>query len=109
MSSEEWAERIREVVASIPVGRVLAYGEVGAIAGAPSPRFVGTVLAEDGADLPWHRVLRANGTVASHLAHRQLELLRAEGVLAEDGRVDLARYRWTEGLASAPTKDQGLW
>ncbi|AOS61793.1 MGMT family protein [Actinoalloteichus hymeniacidonis] len=107
--SEEMAERVREVVASIPAGRVLAYGEVGAIAGVPSPRYVGAVLADDGADLPWHRVLRANGTVASHLAGRQLELLAAEGVLAENSRVDMSRYRWTDGLAAAPTAEEGLW
>jgi methylated-DNA-protein-cysteine methyltransferase related protein len=94
---EETLEQVRAVVASIPPGRVLSYGDVAELAGLRSARLVGRILAEDGADLPWHRVLRSNGTVAEHLRHRQLELLRAEGVLAEGGRVDMRRYRWGGG------------
>lgn len=92
---EQLHERIRETIAGVPVGRVTTYGDVAAIAGASTPRLVGRVLREDGHDLPWHRVLRANGTPAPHLAHRQLELLRTEGVLADGQRVNLGRYRWT--------------
>ncbi|HKS44224.1 MAG TPA: MGMT family protein [Amycolatopsis sp.] len=91
---EELHERVREVIATVPPGRVATYGDIAAVAGAPSPRVVGRILAEDGADLPWHRILRANGTPAPHLAHRQLELLRAEGVLADGQRVNLRAYRW---------------
>lgn len=87
-------EQVRAVVASIPPGSVLSYGDVAELAGLRSARLVGRVLAEDGADLPWHRVLRADGTVADHLRHRQLELLRAEGVLADGARVDMRRHRW---------------
>ncbi|MFZ0119412.1 MAG: MGMT family protein [Pseudonocardiaceae bacterium] len=87
-------ERVRGVVAAIPAGSVLAYGEVAARAGLPGrARLVGRILAEDGQDLPWHRVLRADGTPARHLATEQLARLRAEGVLAEGGRVPMRRYR----------------
>ncbi len=87
-------ERVRGVVAAIPAGSVLAYGEVAARAGLPGrARLVGRILAEDGHDLPWHRVLRADGTPAPHLAAEQLARLRAEGVLAEGGRVPMRRYR----------------
>ncbi|RRO15605.1 DNA methyltransferase [Saccharopolyspora rhizosphaerae] len=92
---EETFERVRAVVASIPPGRVLSYGDVAELAGLRSPRLVGRIMSEDTADLPWHRVLRSNGTAAEHLRHRQLELLRAEGVLAQDGRVSMRRYRWS--------------
>ncbi|MBV8539808.1 MAG: MGMT family protein [Pseudonocardiales bacterium] len=87
-------ERVRDVVAAIPAGSVLAYGEVAARAGLPGrARLVGRILAEDGHDLPWHRVLRADGTPAPHLAPEQLARLRAEGVPAEGGRVPMHRYR----------------
>ncbi|EHR59725.1 MGMT family protein [Saccharomonospora cyanea] len=92
--NEELHERIREVVASVPEGTVATYGDVAALAGATTPRLVGRVLAEDGHDLPWHRILRANGTPAPHLAREQLARLRAEGVLADGQRVDLRRFRW---------------
>ena len=87
-------ERVREVVASIPAGRVLAYGDVARLAGVSSPRLVGRIMGEDTADLPWHRVLRSNGTVAEHLRERQLAALRAEGVLADGARVNMNKYRW---------------
>ncbi|EHK88318.1 putative methylated DNA-protein cysteine methyltransferase [Saccharomonospora azurea NA-128] len=92
--NEELHERIRAVVASVPEGTVATYGDVAALAGASTPRLVGRVLAEDGHDLPWHRVLRADGTPAPHLAREQLARLRAEGVLADGQRVDLRRFRW---------------
>jgi alkylated DNA nucleotide flippase Atl1 len=89
------AERILDVVASVPRGRVTTYGDIAALAGTPSPRLVGRVLAELSDDAtPWHRVLRADGTPAPHLVERQCELLRIEGVPAATGRVDLRRYRW---------------
>ncbi len=92
--NEELHERIREVVASVPEGAVATYGDVATLAGATTPRLVGRVLAEDGHDLPWHRILRANGTPAPHLAREQLARLRAEGVLADGQRIDLRRFRW---------------
>ena len=91
---EELHEKVRAAVAAIPAGSVASYGDIAELTRAPSPRLVGRVLAEDGNDLPWHRVLRADGTPAPHLAHRQLELLRAEGVLADGQRVNMRRYRW---------------
>ncbi|WP_432850040.1 MGMT family protein [Amycolatopsis sp. CA-161197] len=97
---DELHERIRAVIKDVPAGTVATYGDIATLSGAPSPRLVGRVLAEDGHDLPWQRILRANGTPAPHLAHRQLELLRAEGVLADGQRVDLRKYRWQpDGLA----------
>jgi len=91
---EELHERVRSVIASIPAGRVASYGDIAAIAGASTPRLIGRILGEDGHDLPWHRVLRSDGTPAPHLVHQQLELLRAEGVLADGQRVSMRKYRW---------------
>lgn len=87
----ETAERVREIILAIPVGTVLSYGEVAALAGVPNARHVGRLLSEDGQDLPWHRVLRANGTPTPHLAAEQLARLRAEGVTVVNGRVRLAK------------------
>lgn len=80
---------MRALVASIPPGRVATYGDIARAAGLSSPRIVGWIMRTDAADLPWHRVITAGGRPAPHLAACQLELLRAEGVLAADGRVAL--------------------
>lgn len=95
---EQLHEMIRNVVKSIPPGRVATYGDVADLARAPSPRIVGRILSEDGSDLPWHRVLRANGTCAPHLSEEQLRRLREEGVAVDDSRVDLRTYRWEEAV-----------
>ena len=103
---DELHERIRAVITDVPAGTVATYGDIAALSGAPSPRLVGRVLAEDGHDLPWQRILRANGTPAPHLAHEQLELLRGEGVLADGPRVDLRKYRWRpDGVAEEDGPD----
>lgn len=86
-----------DVVARIPVGKVATYGDVAARAGSSSARLAGYVLShlsDDGT--PWHRVLRANGTPAPHLAQEQLQRLRSEGVVVAGGKVNLRRFRWLD-------------
>lgn len=91
---EQTHERVRELIAAIPEGRVATYGDIAGAAGLTTPRLVGRILREDGSDLPWHRVLGANGKPAAELASEQLALLRAEGVETGEEWVDLDRYRW---------------
>lgn len=93
--TEEQVETVRGLVASVPPGRVTTYGDIAAAAGLSSPRIVGWIMRTDSSDLPWHRVVPASGRPAAHLATRQLERLRAEGVLAVDGRVPLREHRHT--------------
>lgn len=92
--TDEQVELVRSLVAAIPLGRVSTYGDIAALAGLSSPRIVGWIMRTDSSDLPWHRVIRASGRPAQHLATRQLELLRAEGVLSVDGRVALREIRY---------------
>jgi methylated-DNA-protein-cysteine methyltransferase related protein len=92
--TDEQVERVRALVAAIPSGRVATYGDIAAVAGLSSPRIVGWVMRTDSSDLPWHRVITASGRPARHLTSRQLELLRAEGVLAKDGRIALSEVRY---------------
>jgi methylated-DNA-protein-cysteine methyltransferase related protein len=88
------ADRILACVASIPNGSVMTYGDVAEYVGTRSARIVGRVLAADGGSVPWHRVLRADGTMADHLVDEQTQLLRSEGVRVVNGRADLGNHRW---------------
>ena len=88
------AEQIIERVRAIPEGFVRTYGDIDPDA----PRLVGRVLAkhwvgEDTGDedIPWHRVVRADGRVPGGAA--QIERLRREGVPMRGDRVDLRRAR----------------
>jgi methylated-DNA-protein-cysteine methyltransferase-like protein len=86
--------RILACVESIPPGRVMSYGDVAEFVGSRAVRMVGRVLAQDGATVPWHRVLRADGTCAAHLYDEQRQRLLSEGVRFIGHRVDLAAHRW---------------
>ncbi|HVO54130.1 MAG TPA: MGMT family protein [Solirubrobacterales bacterium] len=79
---------VLERVRSIPVGRVATYGDVSPGA----PRFAGSVLfGATEHELPWWRVVRADGSLAK--GSRQRALLVAEGVPFRGERVDMARAR----------------
>ena len=57
-----------------------------------SPRFAGTVLSATHVDdLPWHRVVRADGSLAK--GARQRALLEAEGIPFRGERVDMRAAR----------------
>lgn len=92
--AEGFAQRILACVEAIPSGRVMTYGDVAEYAGTRSARTVGRVLAADGGTVPWHRVLRADGSLAEHLYSEQRQRLLAEGVRFRGERVELARFRW---------------
>ena len=91
---EGFAARILSCVESIPPGRVMTYGDVAEYVGIRSARTVGRVLAQDDGTVPWHRVLRADGSLAEHLYSEQRQRLLAEGVRFRGDRVDLAAFRW---------------
>jgi alkylated DNA nucleotide flippase Atl1 len=79
---------VLERVRGIPEGFVRTYGDVSPGA----PRFAGSVLfAVDEPDLPWWRVVRADGSLAK--GDRQRALLRAEGVPFKGTRVDMSLAR----------------
>jgi methylated-DNA-protein-cysteine methyltransferase related protein len=94
VGSDDVARRILTCVESIPVGRVMTYGDVAEFVGARSARIVGRVLAMDDGSVPWHRVMRSNGSLAEHLYTEQRQRLLAEGVRFRGDRVDLANFRW---------------
>jgi len=94
--------RIREVVRTIPPGRVASYGDVAAAAGNPraSRAVVWALRSAPDTDpagrLPWHRVVNRAGSVSAHEGQElQRVLLEAEGVeFGLAGTIDMERYRW---------------
>jgi methylated-DNA-protein-cysteine methyltransferase-like protein len=84
--AEARTERILDRVREIPEGYVRTYGDIDPAA----PRLVGLVLSA-AHDVPWHRVVRADGTVPK--GARQRELLAREGVPMRGDRVDLREAR----------------
>jgi alkylated DNA nucleotide flippase Atl1 len=90
-------DRVLQRVRTIPEGFVRAYGDLDPGA----PRFAGHVLSQaTDPDLPWHRVVHADGSVPK--GERQRALLEAEGVPFRGARVDVARARIPSGVDVAP-------
>jgi methylated-DNA-protein-cysteine methyltransferase-like protein len=79
-------------VRAIPCGRVTTYGDL-----APgAPRFAGAVLSQcHDPSVPWHRVVRADGSLAKGALQRRL--LEKEGVPFRGARVDM-RAAWVPAL-----------
>ncbi len=98
------AERVWQVVARIPRGRVCSYGQVAELAGLPRrARLVGRILSRlpQGSRLPWHRVVNARGELSlpadSEGARLQRRRLEDEGICFLRGRIALSRFRWDTG------------
>ena len=87
------AQRIWQIVSSIPSGQVASYGQIARLAGLPGyARFVGTTLGKLPRDtsLPWHRVVNASLQIAPRGSDRMSEQerrLRSEGVSFKGDRV----------------------
>jgi len=89
--SDRRAAEILDRIRAVPEGFVRTYGDVSPGA----PRLAGAVLsANEDLDLPWYRIVRADGSLAK--GRRQRRLLLAEGVPFRGERVDMkvARVPW---------------
>lgn len=96
-------ESVYEVVAQIPVGRVMTYGDIAALAGhAHAARQVGGLAHFGPIDLPWHRVVNRLGECASGYyggkeGHKQV--LEQEGFIVDNYRIiDFAERRWLPNM-----------
>jgi methylated-DNA-protein-cysteine methyltransferase related protein len=82
------AQRVLDRARAVPEGFVRTYGDLSPGA----PRFAGAVLAScDDPTVPWHRIVRADGTLAK--GSRQRRKLEAEGIPFNGERVDLHATR----------------
>ncbi len=99
MELSDFRQRVYDIVASIPPGRVMTYGDIAALAGHPyAARQVGGLAHFGPTELPWHRLVNRFGDCASgyyggKAGHQQA--LEAEGIHVADYRiVDFPSLRW---------------
>ena len=102
-----------EIVKRIPKGMVCTYGRIANMIPPPNEmdpkaykafgaRWVGGAMAQCPNDVPWWRVINAQGKISARpSAPHQRELLLAEDVVFDEkGKIDLKKYLWVEGKAS---------
>lgn len=102
----EFKDRVYEIVAQIPKGRVMTYGQVAAYAGAAWAAWeVGQIAHTGPSNLPWQRVVNKQGGLASgypggYQGHKNA--LEAEGLAVDDEyRVNIKELIW-----HPPSKNQ---
>ena len=105
--------QVYRIVRSIPRGRVMTYGDIGAQIPPPEgmdggayekvrARWVGYAMRDCPEELPWHRVVNAQGRISRRPGlgpQIQRSLLESEGVeFTGEDRFKLARYRWDPSM-----------
>jgi methylated-DNA-protein-cysteine methyltransferase-like protein len=95
----EFAPAVYALVAQIPAGKVMTYGQIAALCGSPrSARIVGGVAHYGPEDLPWHRVVNKQGGLAGAFPggrSEQAARLRLEGVeVSTDYLIDIEKLLW---------------
>ncbi|HEY8999419.1 MAG TPA: MGMT family protein [Candidatus Saccharimonadales bacterium] len=96
----DFAQRVYDLVAQIPTGRVMTYGQIAAICGAAWAAWeVGQIAHTGPSDLPWQRVVNKQGGLAAGWPNGGREAhaaaLRADGVeVSEEFTVDVSKLVW---------------
>lgn len=96
-------EKVWAVVAAIPPGQVMSYGEVAKAAGFPRhARMVSRAMGRSVRKIPWHRVVRSDRTLAfpaeSEYFETQKTLLESEGVVLLSGKIVETNPQKTDDL-----------
>lgn len=97
---DNFSDRVKAVVAGIPRGKVMTYGQIAGLCGnARAARIVGGIAHFGDPNLPWQRVVNKNGGLASGYPGGRTEhklILESEGVVfsEKDGEyfVDLTHH-----------------
>lgn len=117
---EVFNQAVWKIVRLVPRGKVIAYGQVAGYIPAPpgvltedyaafKARWVGNAMAACPKDVPWQRVINAQGKISLRDgSNTQRTLLEAEGVEFDTrDRIDLNRFGW-EGPPADWLRENGL-
>jgi methylated-DNA-protein-cysteine methyltransferase-like protein len=100
VNDKNYRGRVFEIVREIPKGRLMTYGQIAILLGEGyTARTVGYVMHDAEKDVPWQRVINAQGMCSTqHLLlphNKQQMLLEQEGIVFnEKGKCNLEEYRW---------------
>ncbi|MEZ4863426.1 MAG: MGMT family protein [Caldilineaceae bacterium] len=112
---QDYYEQVWQQVRQVSHGKVVTYGQVAQMLAPPvgvepqeyktfGPRWVGDAMAACPADVPWQRVINAQGKISARPgAQRQRHLLENEGIVFVNDRISLKFYQWQgPGQADEP-------
>lgn len=99
-------QQVWQLVRQVPPSKVVTYGQIAQMIPSPegidpqaykafSPRWVGEAMAACPNDVPWQRVINAQGKISQRPgSERQQKLLEEEGILFVKDKIDLKQYQW---------------
>lgn len=105
-NQQAFYEQVWSLVRQVPRGKVATYGQIAQILPLPEEvdpeayrafgsRWVGSAMAACPADVPWQRVINAQGKISDRPgAQRQRQLLEQEGIVFVKDKVDLKVCQW---------------
>ena len=113
VNDKNYRERVYEIVRTIPVGRVMTYGQIAGMLGEGyTPRTVGFVMhGADTKETPWQRVINSQGACSTGKmtvpVNLQQQILEDEGVKFDaKGRCDLKVYGWSPEGSGKEDEDE---
>jgi methylated-DNA-protein-cysteine methyltransferase-like protein len=96
-----FTQKVYDIAAKIPLGKVATYGQIAILAGSPrAARAVGMAMRtnKDTTRIPCHRVVASNGALTGYAFGNGIpqkeKMLRAEGVVFNGTKIDLAASQW---------------
>jgi len=105
-NQQAYYEQVWNLVKQIPKGKVAAYGQIALMLPPPNgveieaykafgPRWVGGAMAACPDDVPWQRVINAQGKISERSgAEKQRQILEEEGIVFVKDKVDMKKYGW---------------
>lgn len=99
MPDGDFKAAVYELVAQIPAGKVMSYGQIAALCGHPgAARAVGQIAHFGPSDLSWQRVVNAKGGMANGFwpdgPSGQARMLAEEGIQLHSNKVNMKDYVW---------------
>ncbi|CAI8864010.1 methylated-DNA-protein-cysteine methyltransferase related protein [Brevibacillus sp. IT-7CA2] len=105
----EFTQRALKIIAGIPAGHVMTYGQIAALAGSPrAARQIVRILHSMSKKhkLPWHRVINAQGKIGLQdldSSTLQKMALESEGiVVSAAGEIEMERYQFHPHVVDEP-------
>ena len=98
VTPQEYVEEVLSLVERIPAGKVMSYGAIAdALAdhsGRNSARQVGSIMAQHGGGVPWHRVVTSSGRMPPGHEQEARQRLLSEGVPLKGDHVNMSLASW---------------
>lgn len=120
-NQQAYYEQVWVLVRQVPYGKVVSYGQIAQMILMPAgiesqeykafaARWVGDAMSASPSDVPWQRVINAQGKISDRPgAQRQRRLLEEEGVIFANDKVDLKTYQWQGTDQEEPPRQGALF